>query len=74
VKIIPHSPKTEYGLENHYSCVIYLYPSIGSFVVIKKKYAFRGQPNISLQSPETELGVRNQYVSVMYSPIGNFIW
>jgi hypothetical protein len=37
----PQSPKTEFGAKKHYGRVIY--PSIGNFTWIKKKYTFRGQ-------------------------------
>jgi hypothetical protein len=33
--------KTEFGAQNEYGCVIY--PSIGNFTRIKKKYSFGGQ-------------------------------
>jgi hypothetical protein len=40
-KIGPQSPKTEFGAQNQYGRVIF--PSIGNFILSKKKFTILGQ-------------------------------
>jgi hypothetical protein len=53
-KISPQSPKSEFGAQNQYGCVIY--PLIRNLIFIKKIYVLGVEKaKISLQSPKRNL-------------------